>query len=193
MFCPNCGNNCGDARFCFVCGTQLRSDGKSFEDDSFKDVMLLCDEFLGDELEPILQEHKVERPNNHADTSENTTVSVDQFIKDLKPLIQKQEKPNHSLIDEMEKRRIHTEAFQYGRRAHGLPTDLVCPKCGSTYIFILRSKLYYYFAERYTDIGLRNIATILLDIIIAILKAIRYKIFGKKLFCARCRYTWRFR
>lgn len=24
MFCPNCGNNCGDARFCTACGTQLR-------------------------------------------------------------------------------------------------------------------------------------------------------------------------
>ena len=24
MFCPNCGNNCGDARFCPSCGTQLQ-------------------------------------------------------------------------------------------------------------------------------------------------------------------------
>jgi hypothetical protein len=24
MFCPNCGNNCGDARFCSSCGTQLQ-------------------------------------------------------------------------------------------------------------------------------------------------------------------------
>ena len=24
MFCPNCGNNCGDARFCTACGTQVQ-------------------------------------------------------------------------------------------------------------------------------------------------------------------------
>ena len=26
MFCPNCGNNCGDSNFCFRCGNNLRRD-----------------------------------------------------------------------------------------------------------------------------------------------------------------------
>lgn len=29
MFCPNCGNNCGDAKFCTECGTKLHQDTMS--------------------------------------------------------------------------------------------------------------------------------------------------------------------
>lgn len=29
MFCPNCGNNCGDARFCSECGCKIASDSRN--------------------------------------------------------------------------------------------------------------------------------------------------------------------
>ena len=31
MYCPNCGNDCGDARFCVKCGTELSREEKKTE------------------------------------------------------------------------------------------------------------------------------------------------------------------
>ena len=31
MYCPNCGNDCGDARFCVKCGTELSREEKKME------------------------------------------------------------------------------------------------------------------------------------------------------------------
>lgn len=50
MFCPNCGNNCGDARFCSSCGTQLQQAAPTAQVGEWK-VGMPCPQCGGTKLD----------------------------------------------------------------------------------------------------------------------------------------------
>ena len=174
MFCPNCGNNCGDAIFCADCGTKLNIFYESAEHNSFEDVMFLCDELLGE-----------------GNTPPKAPISDEEFVRDLNSLIQELEQEKLTLHQELEKRRPHTWSFKYQRARAGISHNVVCPKCGSNNISrndrdFLDGNPYLYAGFIYN----RSIMPTLFILVYALILRFRQSKYWRQCICNTCGKKW---
>lgn len=183
MFCPNCGNDCGDARFCPSCGTKLMHNGSALENESFKDVMMRCDELLGEEFESIMQKHSPESKEDRVADHQDTPAIDEELFKGF----QKAEQENVSFEQEMKKRRPYTSAFRQYRAQVGLSDEIVCPQCGSNNVSTYKRDEYWSNIFLYTRPARSFIVIVLIR---KISEYIRTRFFYPECICLNCEKIW---
>ena len=120
MFCPNCGRECKDGRFCMGCGTRLPEEAVELRDAAPWRPGMAC---------PFCGANEVEGnrcaycggvlASGEADTQED--------IEGIDELLKPREESQMSVEAEISKRRQE----RIGRQVREGKWEMVCPRCGS--------------------------------------------------------------
>ena len=120
MFCPNCGRECKDGRFCMGCGTRLPEEAVDLRDAAPWRPGMAC---------PFCGANEVEGnrcaycggvlASGEADTQED--------IEGIDELLKPREESQMSVEAEISKRRQE----RIGRQVREGKWEMVCPRCGS--------------------------------------------------------------